>query len=83
MCTLGQNLKSVSNIELFYQSGHVQINHVNSRDVRLRAHRGHESGNQGGHYRMVRPGSAVYDPQNPNAAVPGTPNAPNHDQVGR
>ena len=58
--------------------GHVQINHVNSRDVRLRVHRGSEMASR------VRPGSAVYEVHN--SASPQTANAASnaaHEQVGR
>ena len=44
--------------------GHVQINHVNSREVRLRAH--HHQGSRG---MLVRPGSAVFDPNSTSSGI--------------
>ena len=69
--------------------GHVQINHVNSREVRLRAHHHHGSRGQ----ILMRPGSAIFDAHTA-ATSSGTPASTgngraaatadaNHEQVGR
>ena len=69
--------------------GHVQINHVNSREVRLRAHHHHGSRGQ----ILMRPGSAVFDAHTAATSSGGSATtgnggpaaaaAANHEQVGR